>query len=348
MNPALRILLWRFFPFLVLAGLLIGTERFYHRIHSAVIDLGNAPSAWITIPTGSDYRQVKDSLYSHHFISDEHRFESYVEMGRFANRFKPGRYLLKNRMSAGELVGMLTSGLQTPVKVTFHDIRTREELAAIVSRQIEADSISLCKLMSDQNYLKKFSATPSSLFNLLIPNTYEMWWTTSADQFLTRMHRESQAFWAGMRSRKADSMGFSRSQVIIMASIVEKETSRNEEKAIIAGVYINRLRKGMPLQADPTLIFAWKDYSIKRVLNRHKEIRSPYNTYQNKGLPPGPICLPSISSIDAVLHYQRHIYLYFCAKEDFSGYHVFSNNLQEHNRNARKYQAALKKLKIDN
>jgi len=337
-----RIILLRIVPFIFLGILIIGAERLYFHIHTAVIDLGNKQTAWLFVPTGAGYTQVRDSLYLHKYICNRPLFENYTRLRHADIHFKPGGYLLKNRMSVHDLVEMLTRGLQTPVRVTFHNIRNREELSGKISRQIEADSLSLRKLMADKVYLKKYQVSPTTVFSLFIPNTYEMWWNTSADQFLARMYRESQAFWSGRRIRLADSIGLTRFQIVILASIVEKETSKDEEKPVIAGVYMNRLRKGYPLQADPTLIFAWNDYTIKRVLNRHKEINSPYNTYRHAGLPPGPICLPSISSIDAILNYQHHNYLYFCAKEDFTGYHNFTNNLKEHNRNARKYQEALR------
>ncbi len=342
MRSVLRIIFLRFLPFLAMTILIVGAERLYYRIHAAVIDLGAAPFAWLTVPTGAGFTGVKDSLYAHDYISNKKVFEKYVEVGNYSARFKPGKYLLINRMSARQLVDMLTRGLQTPVRIIFNNIRTRDELAGKISRQIEADSLSLRNLMCSKDYLKKYNVTPATVFILMIPNTYEMWWNTSAEQFFARMYRESQIFWEGKRTLETTSIGWTRAEVVILASIVEKETSKNDEKPVIAGVYMNRLHQRWPLQADPTLLFAWNDFTIKRVLNRHKEINSPYNTYKHRGLPPGPICLPSIASIDAVLNYQHHNYLYFCAKEDFSGYHVFSNNLQEHNRNARKYQDALK------
>jgi UPF0755 protein len=200
--------------------------------------------------------------------------------------------------------------------------------------------------MRDPGYLSEFGAGPATVFALFIPNTYEFLWNTTADQFIRRMYKERQKFWNDERLTLMSLEGLTIPGVITLSSIIEKETAKNAEKQVIAGVYMNRLRKGWPLQADPTLIFAWNDYTIKRVLNKHKEIDSPYNTYKHTGLPPGPICLPSVSSIDAVLNYEKHDYLYFCAKEDLSGYHNFAVTLAEHNRNAERYQAALKRLNI--
>ncbi|TSA26118.1 MAG: endolytic transglycosylase MltG [Bacteroidetes bacterium] len=343
-----RIVFLRLLPFLILAALLIGLERTYFRLHSAVIDLGKADHAWLYIPTGAGFSQVKDSLYHHGFVRKRRLFENFVEIGHYDRYFKPGRYRLRNHMSSQELVDLLIRGLQTPVNITFHNIRTREELAGIIARQIEADSLSLLNLFNNNTVLAQYDVTPMTLFTMTIPNTYEMWWNSTAADFLARMATESRKFWSGSRTRKADSVRLSIPEVVTLASIIEKETAMNEEKPLIAGVYMNRLHRKWPLQADPTLIYAWNDFTIKRVLNRHKEINSPYNTYKNAGLPPGPICIPSIASIDAVLNYRHHDYLYFCAREDFSGYHVFSTSLRDHNRNARRYQEALNKLKIDN
>jgi len=345
MQLFIRIVIQRILPFLILALLVIVTERLYFRIHSAVIDLGERDHAWLYIPTGAQFSQVKDSLYSHDLIRRKKLFENYVKLGNYDQFFKPGRYKLKNRMSSRELVDMLIRGLQTPVNVSFHSIRKKEELAGKIARQIETDSLSLLNLFSDKQFLRQYNTTPSTLFTLTIPNTYEMWWNSSAEEFIARMAAESQKFWKGTRTEKADSIGLTIAEVVTLASIIEKETAKNDEKPVIAGVYINRLHKKWPLQADPTLIYAWNDFTISRVLNKHKEINSLYNTYKNAGLPPGPICLPSIASIDAVLNFKSHQYMYFCAREDFSGYHVFSSTLNEHNSHARRYQKALNRIK---
>jgi len=176
---------------------------------------------------------------------------------------------------------------------------------------------------------------------LIIPNTYEFYWNTSAEQFLERMYREYRLFWEGNRDEKANALNMSRPEVVILASIVEKETNMNDEKARISGVYVNRLEQNWLLQADPTLVYASGDFGLRRVLNMHKEIESPYNTYKYPGLPPGPICIPSIASVDAVLNTEDHDYLFFCAKDDLSGYHVFARSITQHNRNARRYRRAI-------
>jgi UPF0755 protein len=230
--------------------------------------------------------------------------------------------------------------------VIFNNIRKKEELAGKVSLQIEADSISLIKCWNDREYLKSLNTSPEKILMIFLPNTYEFWWTTDAYEFTTRMYREFQKFWDEERKQKARSARLNIEEVIILASIVEKETQKNDEKPVIAGVYLNRLQKDWPLQADPTVVYAWGDFGMKRVLTIHTKINSPYNTYINRGLPPGPICMPSIASIDAVLNYQKHDYMFFCAKADNSGNHSFSRTLAEHNRYARAYQQALNERKI--
>jgi UPF0755 protein len=273
-------------------------------------------------------------------------FEWVAQKKKFTLKIRPGRYRITDGMSNNELVNLLRSGKQEPVRLILQNVRTPEELAGKVAAQIESDSLSILNLMRDPGYLSEFGAGPATVFALFIPNTYEFLWNTTADQFIRRMYKERQKFWNDERLTLMSLEGLTIPGVITLSSIIEKETAKNAEKQVIAGVYMNRLRKGWPLQADPTLIFAWNDYTIKRVLNKHKEIDSPYNTYKHTGLPPGPICLPSVSSIDAVLNYEKHDYLYFCAKEDLSGYHNFAVTLAEHNRNAERYQAALKRLNI--
>jgi UPF0755 protein len=340
-----RTFVFYFIPFVLVACLIILSQRIYFHFHQPVIQLIDPEKCWLLIPTGAGFSQVVDSLNAKLTGFNQKYFKSLAEATKYDRHVKPGRYLLTNGMSLTELTDMLNRGLQAPVKVTFNNIRTKEYLCGRISRQIEADSISLIRLMSDASYLKTLDITPATLYTLFIPDTYEFWWNTAAEGFMKRMHSESQRFWQGKRTQLAASVGLTVPEVVILASIIEKETAMNDEKPVIAGVYINRLKKKWPLQADPTLIYAWNDYSIKRVLNRHKEIKSPYNTYKYRGLPPGPICLPSVASIEAVLNYREHDYFYFCAKDDFSGYHVFTSTLKEHNQNARRYRDALRRQK---
>ena len=318
----------------------------YQSIYKPNVDLKTHRFTFYYIHTGSNFSTVEKELIKNKNLINISSFEWVAHWKKYDSRVKPGRYRIYDGMSNNDLVNLLRSGKQEPVKVVFTDLLTREDLAGKISGQIEADSVSLLKLMKDPVYLSEFNVTPQSIFVLFLPNTYELFWNSSADQFIRRMYKEYKKFWNAERLNKCRMEGFTIAEVITLASIVARETSKESETPAIAGVYMNRLKKNWPLQADPTLILAANDYSIKRVLNKHKEIDSPYNTYTHTGLPPGPICLPSVSSIDAVLNYKNHPYMYFCARDDLSGYHNFAVTLAEHNRNAKRYQAALKKLNI--
>jgi UPF0755 protein len=244
-------------------------------------------------------------------------------------------------MSNDKLINMLRLGEQFPVNVVFNNIRLKTEFAKKISLQLEADSAGIMQVLNDSSYQAGLGLDTETALTLFIPNTYEFFWNTDAMQFMERMRRENRIFWDGEREQKAEGIGMSKAEVVILASIVEKETNKNDEKATIAGVYLNRLKRGWLLQADPTLVYASGDFGLTRVLNVHKNIDSPYNTYKYGGLPPGPICIPSIASIDAVLNAEDHEYLFFCAKDDLSGYHVFARSITQHNRNARKYRRAI-------
>ncbi len=338
--------LWYILFLLILFGLGVLGFQYYQNFFKPNITTVGQPSTFIYIHTGADFPALKKMLSDHHLIRDLKSFEWVAQKKKYDVKIRPGRYKISEGMNNNELVNLLRSGKQEPVRLIIQNVRTPEEFAGKVAAQIEGDSISLLNLMHDTAYLRQFGAKPANAFTLFIPNTYEFLWNTTADQFVRRMYKERQKFWNNERVELMTREGLDIPGVITLASILEKETANNTEKPVIAGVYMNRLHKGWPLQADPTLIFAVNDYTIKRVLNIHKEIDSPYNTYKYTGLPPGPICLPSISSIDAVLNYEKHHYMYFCAKEDLSGYHNFSITLAEHNRNAERYQAALKRSNI--
>jgi UPF0755 protein len=299
----------------------------------------------IYIPTNAGFDDVKQELYSKGLILNRTSFEWLAARKKYPGLIKPGHYVLQEGMSNDALINMLRLGTQTPVQVIFNNIRTKEQLARVISKQIEADSSSLMAFLNDTAYLLALGLNNETALCLFIPNTYEFFWNTSARQFMDRMQREHDAFWAGNREEKARAIGLSQAEVITLASIVDKETNKNDEKAAIAGVYMNRLDRNWLLQADPTLVYASGDFGLTRVLNIHKEINSPYNTYMYAGLPPGPICIPSIASIDAVLNYEDHDYFFFCAKDDFSGYHVFAKSITQHNRNARRYHKAIQNRK---
>jgi UPF0755 protein len=316
----------------------------YNRMFRSNVSL--TEDKYLYINTGSDFKSVLKEIQDNKLVIDLESFIKTSESFNYTTRIKAGRYRIKPGMSNREMVKMLLSALQTPVKVTFNNFRTPEQLAGKISHQIEADSISLLGLFNNPETLTKYGFKKETLISMFIPNTYEFYWNTNADGFFNKMKKAYDLFWTEERKAKAKAIELSPDEVATLASIIEEETIKRDERARIAGVYINRLRKHMPLQADPTIKFALGDFSIRRIWTKYLEVKSPYNTYKNAGLPPGPINCPSISSIDAVLNYESHQYLYFCAKDDFSGYHVFAKTLAEHNRNADNYQKALNKERI--
>jgi UPF0755 protein len=339
----------RFSLWIVFLAIIVGlffTIKLYKAIFSPSVELSDTETSVFYIPTGSDFEHVVSDLIKHGIIDDKQSFVWLAEKKNYPNRVKPGRYRLQDNMSNNDLLNLLRSGRQEPVKLSFHNIRTLNDLAAKVSEFIEPDSASLANYLNQKDVASEFGFTHESFPAMFIPNSYEFYWTSTTEDFAERMKREYVAFWSKGRSKKAENLGLSEVEVSVLASIVEQESLHADENPIIAGVFINRIKQGIPLQSDPTIIYAWQDYSIRRVLNKHKNIDSPYNTYKVRGLPPGPICIPSIAAIDGVLNYDKHNYLYFCAKADFSGYHSFARNLSQHNKNARLYQQALDKRKI--
>lgn len=324
----------------------IAALRFYIFVTRHNVSLHGKPYSYLYIKTGSNFHDVTKTLTGNGYLRHEKSFEWLARRKHYDIKVKAGRYRLTEGMSNNELVNLLRSGRQEPVRITIQNVRTKEDLAGKIGRHLETDSSALIRVFNDTRFLDRYELTPASLFVIFLPNTYEFFWNTSADQLFARMLHEQRRFWTSGRIKKAARLNLTIAEIVTLASILEKETNKKDEKPVMAGVYINRLKKRIPLQADPTVIYAWNDYTINRVLTKHTEIRSPYNTYLNTGLPPGPICIPSISSVDAVLNYEQHDYLYFCAKEDFSGYHNFAATLAGHNRNAKRYQNELDKLKI--
>lgn len=300
----------------------------------------------LKIPSNAVFKNVSDSLYNNNIINDVITFSFVAKVMKYQEAVKPGLYTIPPRTNNLNLVRLLRSGKQTPVNVTFNNVRVKEDLAEKITRNLEISEDQFLNLVMDSVYIRKFGFEEETIMAMFIPNTYEMWWNSSPENLFDRMYKEYERFWTEDRKQKATNIGLSPLEVSTLASIVQAETQKADERARVAGVYMNRLKIKMPLQADPTLVFAAGDFSIKRVLNIHKEIDSPYNTYKYTGLPPGPINLPEISALDAVLNYENHQYLYFCAKDDFSGYHAFATNLNEHLNNARRYQNALNKAKI--
>lgn len=300
----------------------------------------------LKIPSNATFQMVSDSLYQNGVIHELITFSFVSKVLGYQEAVKSGLYTIPAKTSNLNLVRLLRSGNQTPIKLTFNNVRTKEDLAEKITKNLEISPDAFMDLITDSVYIRKFGFKEETVMGMFIPNTYEIWWNTSAEKVFDRMYKEYGNYWTEARLAKAQNLGLTPIEVSTLASIVQAETQKSDERPKVAGVYLNRLRINMPLQADPTLVFAVGDFNLKRVLNVHKEIDSPYNTYKNTGLPPGPINLPEISSLEAVLNYEEHDYLYFCAKEDFSGYHAFAKNYNEHINNARRYQAALNRSKI--
>lgn len=259
---------------------------------------------------------------------------------------KAGRYKLSKDLNNRRFIGNLRAGYQDAVKFRFQNVRLKEDFAGLLGKSFEADSLAFLNLINDEKLAEQYGFTKDNFFSMFIPNTYEIYWNTKPEEIIDRFSKEYNKFWTAERKAKADSLGMTTQEVSSLASIVKGEALHVDEMPKIAGLYLNRLKKGMLLEADPTVIFANNDFTIRRVLNRHLTIDNPYNTYRYKGVPPGPIMMPSIASIDAVLNYDHHPYIYMCAKDDFSGYHLFAETFSEHLVNARKFQKALDERNI--
>ncbi len=314
----------------------------------AAVTLAAAASAWALLsPVGSGDDDVVVEVRPATSVSDIRRqmkgglgFNLACRIFSFSQP-RTGRYVFSASTSWLECVHMLRGHAQTPVRLVLPSVRTMADLSGFLSRHLMMDSAAVAGALSRPSLLDSLGFTTETVPALFIPNTYELWWDTTPESFLLRMRREHDAFWTEERRRLAERQGLTPVEVATLASILDEETANNAEKPAVAGMYLNRLRRDMLLQADPTVKFALGDFSLRRIRHGHLEVESPYNTYRVKGLPPGPIRIASTSSIDAVLHAAEHPYLYMCANADFSGTHVFAATYAEHRANARRYQQAL-------
>ncbi|EMY81639.1 endolytic transglycosylase MltG [Psychroflexus gondwanensis] len=303
----------------------------------------------VYISTGSSLQQVVDQI--HPLLRHTEDFITVAEKKGYQNSVRAGHFVLEKGMNNNEIVNTLRSR-NVPIQVSFNNQHRLEELSGRVAEQIEADSISLLSAMVDSTFLDSLQITALESLKFYIPNTYEFYWNTSGEEFRDRMVNYHTEFWNTSRTEKANALNLTPTEVMSLAAIVQKETAKVEERPKVAGVYLNRLRRGMKLQADPTVIFAIQNQNqdfetpIKRVLYKDLELDSPYNTYKNKGLPPGLIAMPDVSSIDAVLNAESHDYFYFAADTENMGYHKFAKTLAQHNRNARMYQKWVNEQKI--
>lgn len=329
--------------FLILGGIL--GYNYYQKIFGEAI----TKETVLFVNSTDSLVDVKEKISE---ISSKPNTFLWVAAQKSVTKPKVGRYVLKEGMSNNDLVNMLRSGWQTPLKLSFNNQDTLEKLSGRLATQLATDSISLLTAFTDKEFLSKNNLTKNSVLQIFIPNTYEFYWTVSPEKFRTKMLTAYKRFWNNTRLKKAKALNLTKEEVITLASIVHKETAKEVERPIVAGLYLNRLKKGIPLQADPTIIYCVKqvkgqDFVVKRVLNVDLEINSPYNTYKNRGLPPTLIAMPDISAIDAVLNPAKHNYYYMCASVDKIGYHEFSKTLRQHNRNAAKYQRWLNRHRIN-
>lgn len=301
----------------------------------------------LLIPEKATFTSVMDTLTKNDIVHDHISFRFLSKFLNYQDDIKPGRYIIKAKSTNKEVIDKLKDGKQDAVKLTFNNIRLKSDLVKRIGPKFAFGEKALQEALDNPAVVHKYGLDTLTIVSMFLPNTYDIYWTTSTEKFLDRMHSEYQKFWNPERSTKAKQIGLTPVQVSVLASIVEEEQARKaDERPKVAGLYINRLNANMPLQADPTVKFALQDFGIKRVLLAHLAVDSPYNTYKNAGLPPGPIRIADLKSIDAVLNYEKHDYIYMCAKADLSGYHAFANNYNEHLQNARQYQMALNKLNI--
>lgn len=314
---------------------------------------------WVFSPVGKNdqvqYVYIKPRTTYEEFVQELNHevgmrhprvFRSIARYKHFAERMRPGRYAVTPGTHASELMNAIMVGRQEPIKLTIHNIRTQEELVRLLHNRLMPDSTAFASILADSAVCAGAGMTPETMRCLFLPDTYHVLWTVTPQELITMMKRYYDAYWTAERRAQADSIGLTPVQVATVASIVEEESGQKDEHARIAGLYINRLHKGMKLQADPTVKFALGDFTIRRILHEHLQVASPYNTYHVTGLPPAPIRLALKSTMEHVLHYEHHDYLYMCAKEDFSGHHNFAADYATHKANARRYQQALNERNI--
>jgi UPF0755 protein len=323
-----------------------GTFYIYQLFFASNYLVGEKEAKFLYIPQGADFKQVKDSLEKNHLVHDFLPFAFVSRLTGYRDHVKPGAYLIEPNEPNFSLIRRLKAGRQTPIKLTFNSIRTKAQLAERMDLKLELSAEALLKALDASELTETYKLDAYNSISLFIPDTYEVYWTISPEALIEKMGKAYKRFWNEDRLAKAEKLKLSPAQVMTIASITQAETNKVDEMPRVAGVYLNRIALDMPLQADPTVVFAVGDFGIKRVLSGHKAVDSPYNTYKYNGLPPGPIAIPSRQAVDAVLNKETHDFLFFCAREDFSGYHNFTKDFDQHLRNARIYQAALNKAGI--
>lgn len=298
----------------------------------------------IYIRQGTNFVELQVNLDTNGVVTNTRTFALVAKLLKYPENIKPGRYVIKEGASIYSILKQLKSGNQTPVNLVINKLRTKEDLARKIAANFDSDSLSIIRFLYDADSLKKYNLDTNTVMTAIIPNTYSLLWTTDFPKLFKRLVSEKDKFWTTERKEKAKNLGLTPEQVYSMASIVEEETNMADDKGKIASVYLNRIDLGMPLQADPTVKYAMRDFGLKRIYQKHLSVQSPYNTYINRGLPPGPICTPSQKTIDAVLNAPATNYIYFVAKPDFRGYSNFASTYQEHLQFAKAYQLALDTL----
>ncbi|WP_375580371.1 endolytic transglycosylase MltG [Marivirga tractuosa] len=333
--------------FVIVFSILITSFVFYfYQVFFSENILVEKGDEMILIEEDMNFQDLQDIVYDRGIVNDMLSFSFVAKLLDYQENMKPGLYLMKKDMTNLQAIRMLRAGEQIPTTTTFNNVRLKPDLAGKITDNLQADSVEFLALLNNDSLISAYGFTQENILSMFIPNTYEVYYTISEQRLFDKMYAEYQKFWTDERKRKAVALGLSPTEVSALASIVQAESVQSDERPKIAEVYLNRLERNMRLQADPALVYAVGDFTIKRVLNVHKDVDSPYNLYRYKGLPPGPINLPEIESIDAVLNPDEHNYIYFCAKPDFSGYHAFATNLRQHNNNARAYQNALNRSNI--
>ena len=332
-----------FLSLLFLLCLIVGAFAYYL---FAMPNINGSKRVYIKIATGSTYPEVLQLLKDKKILKSEYGFDIVSKLKKYPFKVKSGYYGFDANMNNRQLVNLLRAGLQTPVKLVIYNIRTKKEFAGLVGRTLEIDSNALLSKLSDVEFCKTLGVDTNKILSLFIVDNYDFYWNISLNKFLETMNLAYTKFWTIERREKAAALNLSPVQITTLASIVEREVIRDKELPTVAGVYLNRIKIGMPLQADPTLVFALRDFNARRVTAYHKNFDSPYNTYMYAGLPPGQICMPRKKSINAVLNYEDHQYLYFCANPDMSGYSIFSKTYKEQMKVAAQYRRKMDAMNV--